>query len=119
MYKFYVLFRFDVPSHMKKTDSGRIFFMFFVIPGIGIFGALLVKLQRIVSLILDKWEELFITGANKKFPRLRAGVLYWFSVSIAMLGIFWLVPAAVTFALSDFNFFESVYFSLGIGFNIP
>ena len=30
--------------------------MFFVIPGIGLFGALLVKMQTIITLFLEKWE---------------------------------------------------------------
>ena len=48
-----------------------------------------------------------------KFSKMNPIGVYWFIITIGMFGVFWLIPAALTFAMSDFTFFESVYFSLG------
>ena len=43
------------------TDQGRIFFLFYCIPGIGIFGALLTRLQSVISHVVDHFAPKSLT----------------------------------------------------------
>ena len=38
--------------------------------------------------------------------------IYWILNSIFFFAFFWLVPAAIIYAFTDWDFFEAIYFSM-------
>ena len=55
------------------------------------------------------FQKLFLKKAKKKFS-----FIYWILTLIILLGIFWLIPAALLHSIPslDFTFFDSVYFTM-------
>jgi len=94
-----------------RTRGGRIFFLFYCIPGIGIFGVVLARIQAIFKHVIDHGERLYKRRTNNTLLR-----LYWISVFVALLGLFWLVPAAllhvVAFQDEANGFLDSMYFTM-------
>ena len=88
-----------------NTVYGRLFFMFYALPGIGLCGALISEIQNIFKIIFNE-------GKRKIHDQLWSLILYWICILMAILIIFWFLPALVTYIGSDMDFFESLYFMM-------
>merc|ERR1712131_49040 len=89
-----------------STVNGRLLFIFYVIPGICVCGAMIGEIGILIYEQLQRGKRMY----QLKFKHVW---IYWTLNSIFGFAFFWLVPAAIIDAFAtDWNFFEAVYFSM-------
>ena len=88
------------------TREGRIFFMFYSIPGIGLFGILIGRFQQVIKHVVDAGEEKFNMKSDKNW-------IYWILVLIVLLLMFWIFPSVLIYVATKLDLLEAVYFCIG------
>ena len=79
---------------------------------------MLARIQAVFRHVIDNGAVLY----DEKIGKLKW--IYWITISIVLLALFWLIPAAliygVTYTENDdeeqiggLNYFESIYFTMG------
>lgn len=90
-----------------KTDNGKLVFIFYVIPGICLCGAFIAELSKLMFARLKRGKARFA-----RFFDTQHVWIFWTINSLLLFCICWLVPASIVYAITDFSFFDSCYFSM-------
>jgi len=90
-----------------KTPYGKLVFIFYVIPGICLCGAFIAELSKLMFARLKRGKARFARCFNTQHVW-----IYWTINSLLLFCICWLVPASIVYAITDFSFFDSCYFSM-------
>jgi len=90
-----------------KTSNGKLLFIFYVIPGICLCGAFIAELSKLMFARLKRGKARFARFFNTHHVW-----IYWMTNSLLLFCICWLVPASIVYAITDFTFFDSCYFSM-------